>query len=129
MSTWLWIEDMAEKAEQLLNQVLNVMFSFSDMCQIICNSEEQCMIFIIFQIDQNTAAFVDTNETPAKDDVRNSDQDKPNESLENAKKVLVENHPHIVIPIQTLEKLRGMNGKQCFRLTSKSSKGGRSCNL
>ena len=24
MSTWLWIEDMAEKAEQLLNQVLSV---------------------------------------------------------------------------------------------------------
>ena len=108
MSTWLWIEDMAEKAEQLLNQVLNVMFSFSDMCQIICNSEEQCMIFTISQIDKNTAALVDTNETPAKDDVRNSDQEKPNESLENAKKVLVENHPHIVIPIQTSEKLGGI---------------------
>ena len=100
------------------------------MCQIICNSEEQCMIFTISQIDQNTAALVDTNETPAKDDVKNSDQDKPNESLENAKKVLVENHPHIVIPIQTSEKLGGMNGKQCFRLMAKlRSKGGRSFNL
>ena len=74
--------------------------------------------------------MVDTNETPAKDDVRNSDQEKPNESLENAKKVLVENHPHIVIPIQTLEKPGGMNGKQCFRLTAKlRSKGDRSCNF
>ena len=100
------------------------------MCQIICNSEEQCMIFTISQIDQNTAALVDSNETQAKNDVKNFDQEKPNESLENAKKVLVENHPHIAIPIQTSEKLGGMNGKQCFRLMAKlRSKGGRSFNL
>ena len=106
MSTWLWIEDIAGKAENFLNQVSIYYFchyiplSFISLYLRNFNCQTLYTYILTFtQIDQNTAAIL------VEQDVATTSKTSPSVSIsenqsnqnKNTKIILAENFPHMVI--------------------------------